>query len=71
MYLNEIKNNLKAINDSKKAIDNEIVNIKIAIHNLEKLGINTKKMMDLLDEVGIEYYKFKEYSTDFIKEHLK
>ena len=53
MFKNEIKNNLKAINDSTKKIDSELVNIKIAIHNLEKLGLDTKDLEKLLDNVGI------------------
>ena len=37
MYKNEIKKELQAIYNSNKNIDSELVNIKIAIHNLEKL----------------------------------
>ena len=36
MYKNEIKKELQAIYNSNKNIDNELVNIKIEIHNLEK-----------------------------------
>ena len=70
MFKNEIKNNLKAINDSTKKIDSELVNIKIAIHNLEKLGLDTKDLEKLLDNVGIEIYKFKNYSNDLTKKQL-
>ena len=70
MFKNEIKNNLKAINDSTKNIDSELVNIKIAIHNLEKLGLDTKDLEKLLDNVGIEIYKFKNYSHDLTKKQL-
>lgn len=70
MFRNEIKDNLKTIYDSTKKIDNELVNIKVAIHNLEKLGLDTKDLEKLLDNVGIEIYKFKNYSNDLIKEQL-
>ena len=70
MFKNEIKDNLKTIYDSTKKIDNELVNIKVAIHNLEKLGLDTKDLEKLLDNVGIEIYKFKNYSNDLIKEQL-
>ena len=43
MFKNEVKNELQTIFTSSKNIDNEIVNIKIAIHNLEKLGLDTKE----------------------------
>lgn len=70
MFKNEVINNLKTINDSTKKIDNELVNIKIAIHNLEKLGLDTKDLQKMLDNVGVEIYKFKEYSHDFTKKQL-
>lgn len=70
MFKNEIKDNLKTIYDSTKKIDNELVNIKVAIHNLEKLGLDTKDLEKLLDNVGIEIYKFKNYSNDLTKNNL-
>lgn len=70
MFKNETKNNLETIFDSTKKIDNELVNIKIAIHNLEKLGHDTRELEKLLDNVGIEIYKFKNYSQDYTKEKL-
>lgn len=39
--------------------ENDLIDIKIAIHNLEKLGVNTKDLEKQLDNVGIEFYKFK------------
>ena len=53
MYNNEFKNELKSIYNGIKNIDNEFINIKIAIHNLEKLGLDTKEFYKLLDNVGI------------------
>ena len=67
MYQNEIKKDLQAIYNSNKSIDSELVNIKIAIHNLEKLGFNTKELEKILDNVGIEFYKFKVKNKDIIK----
>ena len=71
MYNNEFNGNLKRINDSTKNLDNDLLNIKIAIHNLEKLGLDTKELKNLLDNVGIEFYKLKMYSNDYTKEKIK
>ena len=70
MYKNEIKKELQAIYNSNKNIDAELVNIKIAIHNLEKLGINTHDLEKQLDNVGIEIYKFKNENKDILKNWL-
>lgn len=71
MYNNEFKNELKNIYNSIKNIDDEFINIKIAIHNLEKLGLDTKEFYKLLDNVGIEFKKLKDFNADFTKEKLK
>ena len=71
MYKNEIKKELQAIYNSNKNIDNELVNIKIAMHNLEKLGINTKDLEKQLDNIGIEFYKFKVENKDTKKMVIK
>lgn len=70
MYKNEIKKELQAIYNSNKNIDNELVNIKIAIHNLEKLGYNTKDLEKMLDNIGIEFYKFKVENKEVLKDLL-
>ena len=67
MYKNEINKELQAIYNSNKNIDNELVNIKIAIHNLEKLGCNTKDLEKMLDNIGIEFYKFKVENKEILK----
>ena len=67
MYQKENKKELQAIYNSNKNIDSELVNIKIAIHNLEKLGFNTKELEKILDNVGIEFYKFKVKNKEIIK----
>ena len=71
MFKNEVKDELQTIFTSSKNIDNEIVNIKIAIHNLEKLGLDTKEFYKLLDNLGIEFKKLKDFNADFTKEKLK
>lgn len=71
MFKNEVKNELQTIFTSSKNIDNEIVNIKIAIHNLEKLGLDTKEFYKLLDNLGIEFKKLKDFNAEFTKEKLK
>lgn len=62
MYKNEIKNELQTIYNSNVKIDEELVKIKIVIHNLDKLGLNTSEFERLLDNLGIEFYKLKEFS---------
>lgn len=68
MFKNEVKKEYRTIYSSTSKIDNELVNIKIAIHNLEKLGINTKDLEKQLDNVGIELYKFKNENIERFKE---
>lgn len=70
MYKNEIKKELQAIYNSNKNIDKELVNIKVAIHNLEKLGCDTKDLEKTLDNIGIEFYKFKVENKDTLKKVL-
>ena len=65
------KNELKSIYNGIKNIDNEFINIKIAIHNLEKLGLDTKEFYKLFDNVGIEFKKLKDFNADFTKKVLK
>lgn len=68
MFINEVKKEYQTIYNSTSKIDDELVNIKIAIHNLEKLGINTKDLEKQLDNVGIELYKFKTKNIERFKE---
>ena len=67
MFSKELKNEFKKIYDSNKKIDEEFVNIKVAIHNLEKLGLDTKNLEKLLDNVGIEFYKLKQNVNEEIR----
>lgn len=67
MFKNEVKKAYQTIYNSNKNIDAEIVNIKVAIHNLEKLGVNTHDLEKQLDNVGIEFYKFKNQNIEKFK----
>lgn len=67
MYKQEIKNELRAIWQGTKNIDKELTEIKVAIHNLEKLGCNPKDLEKMLDNIGIEFYKFKTENKEIIK----
>lgn len=71
MFREELKAELKQNYDSIKTINKEIVNIKVAIHNLEKLGLDTKDFNKLLDDLGIEFKKLKDFNDDFTKKTLK
>ena len=67
MFKNEIKKEYQNIYNSTSKIDDELVNIKIAIHNLEKLGVNTHDLEKQLDNIGIEFYKFKVENKEILK----
>lgn len=70
MYNNEIKDNLKNLFINNQDVNKKITEIKIILHNLEKLGVNTDTLYKMLDNVGIELYNFKMNTNNFIKEHL-
>ena len=63
-YLRDLYNNINII-------DKSILDFKIAIHNLDKLGYNIEEIEKLLDNEQIEFYKLKTKTNDFIKEKLK
>lgn len=67
----QIKGELKTVFNAIKKIDEQIVNIKIATHTLDKSGYNMSEEYKALDEVGIEFYKLKTMYQDKIKEMLK
>lgn len=71
MIRKETKTYLKDLYDSIKEIDKSILDFKIAMHNLDKLGYNIKEVEKLLDNEQIEFYKLKTFTNDFIKEKLK
>lgn len=63
-YLRELYNNINII-------DKSILNFKIAMHNLDKLGFNIEEIEKLLNNEQVEFYKLKTLTNDFIKEKLK
>lgn len=67
----QIKVELKTVFNAIKKIDEQIVNIKVATHTLDKSGYNMSEEYKALDEVGIEFYKLKTMYQDKIKEMLK
>ena len=71
MLKEETKKYLKDLYDSIKEIDKSILNFKIAMHNLDKLGYNVEEIKKLLDNEQVEFYKLKTSTNDFIKEKLK
>ena len=65
MFKKERINNFKTLVDSYKEIDRKIVNIKVAMHDLEKLSYNedTEFLDNLekqLENMNIEFYKLKQ-----------
>ena len=71
MFKSETKKCLKDLYNSIKEIDKSILDFKIAMHNLDKLGYNVEEIEKLLDNEQIEFYKLKTSTNDFIKEKLK
>ena len=71
MKKEETKKYLKDLYDSIKEINKSILDFKIAMHNLDKLGYNVEDIKKSLDNEQIEFYKLKTKTNDFIKEKLK
>ena len=70
MFKREIKENFKGIDKSCRNINKELTNIKVAIHTLEKLGIETKELENIMTNLGIEFYKLRNKNHDKFKENL-
>lgn len=65
MFKKERIKNLKVLVDSYKDIDKKIVDIKVAMHDLEKLSYNEdidflRDLEKQLENMNIEFYKLKE-----------
>ena len=71
MFKEETKKYLEDLYDNINIIDKSILDFKIAMHNLDKLGYNVEEIEKLLDNEQIEFYKLKTFTNDFIKEKLK
>lgn len=69
MFKREIKENFKGINKSCENINKELTNIKVAIHTLEKLGIDTKELENAITNLGIEFVKLNAKNLDKFKEN--
>lgn len=59
MFEKELKSYEKNIDTDIKELDRILVDIKINIHNIEKLGKDTKDLEKQVDNIGIELYKLK------------
>ena len=65
MFKKERINNFKTLVDSYKEIDKKIVDIKVAMHDLEKLSYNEdidflENLEKQLENMNIEFYKLKQ-----------
>lgn len=68
MFKTEIKDNLFTIWSKGKGINEELIEMKVALHTLEKLGCNVESLYKQLENVGIEFYKLKTEIDKSIKE---
>ena len=71
MFKEEIKKELKNIVDYNISINDLLVDTKIALHNLDKLGFNIEELQNKLDDLEIEFYQFKMMSKDYANDKLK
>lgn len=63
---------LKELHESIKNVDAQMVAIKTALHQLQRIGINTKDAYKQVENVGIELYKLKQEETKvFLKDFEK
>ena len=65
MFKKERINNFKILVDSYKEIDRKIVDIKVAMHDLDKIAYNEdidflENLEKQLDNMNIEFYKLKQ-----------
>ena len=65
MFKKERMNNYKMLVDSYKEIDKKIIDIKVAIHDLDKIAYNEdldfiKELEKQLENMDIEFYKLKQ-----------
>ena len=65
MFKRERMNNYKKLVDSYKEIDKKIIDIKVAIHDLDKIAYNEdldfiKELEKQLEDMNIEFYKLKQ-----------
>lgn len=65
-----LKKYLKELYDAKNEFDKKFIDVKIATHSVDKMGVNVEEIYKQLDNVGIELYKLKNIIDDKIKEHI-
>lgn len=68
MYKKEIKDEYRNLYKYTKELDDRMIKTKVALHTLEKLGINVDDMYKELDELGIGLYKIKQLINESYKE---
>ena len=67
MFRKEIKRHNKNIYDDIKEIDKLLIDIKVNIHDLEKLGDYKEQLLKDMDLLNIDFYKLKVNFNDEIK----
>lgn len=67
MFKEEIKRHNKNIYDDIKEIDNLLSDIKVNMHDLEKLGDYKRQLYKDMDFLGIYFYKLKVNFNDDLK----
>lgn len=68
MFRNEKIRELQKIDMAERKIDEELVKIKVSLYTIEKLEGkekgNSKEFYDLIDNIGIYFYKLKNLTLD-------
>ena len=67
MFRKEIKRHNKNIYDDIKEIDKLLIDIKVNIHDLEKLGDYKEQLLKDMDLLNIDFYKLKNNFNEDLK----
>ncbi|MBR6907742.1 hypothetical protein IKN40_04550 [bacterium] len=59
------------LNKFVNSLDNEFANLKIFFRKLDQQDKDVTEFYEMLDDIGISFYKFKSKVRDFIKQELK
>ena len=65
------KEDIFNLNKCVNSLDNEFANLKIFFRKLDRQDKDVTEFYEMLDDVGISFYKFKSKVRDFIKRELK
>ena len=68
MYSKEIKESLMSVNSAMQNLNQSLINIKTAIHTLDKLGFKMDRYYKALDKYDIDSYEFKKIMLMLLKE---